>query len=85
MGGSGGNYNNYNAKSDKKILVIGDSMSSAVCPYIILSFQEMRYAGNWVTPVITKEQLDEWQPDIVIMMYYPNKINVNDAFFFQFD
>lgn len=85
MGGSGGNYNNYNAKSDKKILVIGDSMSSAVCPYIILSFQEMRYAGNWVTPVITKQQLDEWQPDIVVMMYYPNRVISEDGYKFQLE
>ena len=85
MGGSAGNYNNYNAKSDKKILVIGDSMSSAVCPYIILSFQEMRYAGNWVTPVITKQQLDEWQPDIVVMMYYPNRVISEDGYKFQLE
>lgn len=83
MGVSGGNFNNSQAQSDKKVLVIGDSMSSAVCPYIILSFQEMRYLGNWVTPVLSKDFLDEYQPDIVIMMYYPNRIISTEGYTFQ--
>jgi hypothetical protein len=85
MGNSAGNYYNENAQSDKKILVIGDSMSSAVCPYFILSFQEMRAAGNRKSPVLTREFLDEYQPDIVIMMYYPDRSVAESCFDFELE
>jgi hypothetical protein len=85
MGNSAGNYYNENAQSDKKILVIGDSMSSAVCPYFILSFQEMRAAGNRKSPVLTREFLDEYQPDIVIMMYYADRSVTEGSFDFELE
>lgn len=83
MGGSAGNFHNENAICNKKILIIGDSMSSAVCPYFILSFQDMRAVGNYLTPVVSYEFLDEYQPDIVILMYYPDRINDRSSYNFE--
>ncbi|MCM1500556.1 MAG: hypothetical protein NC124_19000, partial [Clostridium sp.] len=83
MGGSAGDFHNDDAQCDKKVLILGDSMSSAVCPYLILSFGDIRSRGNYLVPVVSRAYLDEYQPDLVILMYYPDRISERSAFDFD--
>ncbi len=80
---SAGNYHNPNAPVKKTVLVIGDSMAKAVMPYMLLTFENVRYYKN----TDSLEDLNDWyfdnyQPDIVISMYYVERLGHQEAFAF---
>ena len=79
-----GNYVNLNCKNDKKILFMTDSFGKAVAPYLILGFGEVRFIDNGDSEMLTKEYIEEYQPDAVIMLYYPKRLSDSSpAFAFE--
>ena len=72
MGGSLGNYINLNCKNNIKILVITDSFGKAVNPYLAMGFQQIWYVYDAKVSDITPEFIEDYDPNVVIMMYYPD-------------
>lgn len=70
MGKSLGNYINNNAINDVKVLIVTDSFGKAVSPYLIMSFREVRYIYDCSSSNLTAAYIDEYNPDVVILMYY---------------
>lgn len=66
---------NENAKNDVKILVISDSFSKAVLPYLIMGFKEIDYKNWYDISEITREYIESYDPDIVIVMYYAGQLD----------
>lgn len=75
-------FRNENAASDKKLLVIGDSMMKAVNPYLVLSFREVYSVDAYHPEQLTAELLDKYQPDLVLLVHYPTLLYTSD--YFQF-
>lgn len=75
---SHGDYKNHNCKNDKKILISTDSFGKAVNPYLIMGFREVRFG-----PVekMTREYIDEYSPDAVILLYYVNCLTDTSSVF----
>lgn len=69
-----GDYANLLAANDLKILMVGDSFSDAVCPYMNISYKEMRYLWCLQSDLLTEEYLEEYDPDIVVCLYYPENL-----------
>lgn len=70
LGTSLRHFYNENAASDKKILVIGDSMAKAVNPFLILSFREVYTIDGYNPGFLTESLLAQYQPDLVMIMQY---------------
>ncbi|MCR4740150.1 MAG: hypothetical protein K5886_07805 [Lachnospiraceae bacterium] len=70
---SGGfmNYVNQTTPNDKKILMVSDSMIKAMMPYLAMAFSEVRYVYDKYGQELTKDIIDEYDPDIVVLMYGP--------------
>lgn len=66
-----GVYLNNNAQNDVKVLMVADSFFSAVNPYMLLSFKEVRYFYNRSSSELTKAYIEEYDPDVIVLMYYP--------------
>lgn len=83
LGGSCAYWHNPNASVDLKVMIIGDSMSKSVMPYLALSFKDVSFGadcGN--TSTVTSQLIDSFQPDIVISLNYP--VNISEkAFIWQ--
>ncbi len=69
-----GNYKNLKADNDLKLLVIGDSFSEAVCPYLNISYGEIRYLYNQQSDTLDAGYLEEYDPDVVVCLYYPENV-----------
>lgn len=75
---------NNKSTNDKKILFIKDSFARPVAGYMSLNFQETRlldlrtYKGN------TYKYIEEYNPDIIIMLYNPSCIKEKDMFNFEY-
>ena len=76
-----GDYVNLDPVNDVKILVISDSFSKAVIPYLIMGFAEVNTVLDGYVSSVTPELIEAYDPDIVIMMYYPKYINSNSGSF----
>ncbi len=74
LGNSLGNFENPNAENDIKVLVIGDSMAKAVNPYLILTYREIRYIYDGSNPTMNKKIIENYKPDVVILLYYADFI-----------
>ncbi len=67
-----GNYRNLDCKNDLKILIVTDSYGKAVNPFLIMGFSEVRFLYDRESQQLTKDYIDSYCPDIVILMYYPD-------------
>ena len=56
---------NYNARNDKRILLVSDSMGKAVGPFLVLSSSALYSAVN-----VDYRVIEEFNPDIVIIIEY---------------
>lgn len=81
MDSSIGNYTNINAKNSMKLLIVTDSFGKAVNPYLILSFKEVRTIHNGSSQDLTKEYIEKYDPDAVILLYYIDCIEGNNRAF----
>lgn len=71
LGDSCGHYVNLDCRNDIRILCIADSFGEAVCPYLMMGFHEMSVRNLEKLNEITPEFIEEYDPDVVIMLYYP--------------
>lgn len=78
-----GSYTNLLADNDLKVLVIGDSFTRAVCPYLNISYGENRFVHYQNLGVMTEEYVEEYDPDVVILLYYPENILGQDSLEFN--
>ena len=76
-----GHYKNPNSRNDVRILMITDSFAKAVNPYLIMQFAEVNTFYNGSVTNITPQLIEEYDPDVVIMLYYPHYINQNSGSF----
>lgn len=58
-------YINLNSYNDKRILMITDSFGKAVCPFMDISFGDVK----WEYGPVDEHDFDDYMPDAVIMMY----------------
>lgn len=78
-----GNYVNLLADNDLKVLVIGDSFMKAVCPYLNISYKENRFVHYQYLGTLTEDYVAEYDPDVVILLYYPENMLGQDAMQFN--
>ncbi len=79
-----GDYKNPQSLNDVKILILGDSFAKAVTPYLIMGFAEVSCVYNDASYSVTPSLIGSYDPDIVIMLYYPEKlIPESPAFSFE--
>lgn len=70
-----GDYINNYADNDMRLLVIGDSQARTVMPYLIQAFGETRFIHNEDGDKITREAIQEYHPDLVLMIFHPHNIS----------
>lgn len=71
LGGSIGHFTNLDCKNDIKVLIITDSFGKAVAPYLAMGFAQIDYVYDADVSGVTPEFIESMDPDVVIMMYYP--------------
>lgn len=71
LGGSIGHFTNLDCKNDIKVLLITDSFGKAVAPYLAMGFAQIDYVYDADVSGVTPEFIESIDPDVVIMMYYP--------------
>ena len=77
-----GHYTNLQSRNDVRILLISDSFAKAMTPYLIMEFRDVNCMyDNFVCENITPELIEDYDPDVVIMMYYPQYINSGSGSF----
>lgn len=70
LGRSNGNYVNLMAPNDTRVLVVTDSFGKAVNPYLILSFREVRTIIDLHSYELSRAYIEDYKPDVVILLYY---------------
>lgn len=85
LGRSLGNYSNLDCKNDIRILIVTDSFGKAVNPYLMMGFGEINYIYDRDASNLCPEYIEAYNPDVVILLYYPDCLQENgkDAFNFQ--
>lgn len=71
LGGSLGHFTNLDCKNNIKVLLITDSFGKAVAPYLAMGFAQIDYVYDADVSGVTPEFIESIDPDVVIMMYYP--------------
>ncbi len=74
LGKSLGDFMNDQAGNETKVLMVTDSFGKAVAPYLILSFREVRYIFDAESDRLTDAYIQEYDPDVVILLYYADYI-----------
>ena len=75
LGNAHGHFVNNLSQNDVKVLIITDSFGKAVFPYLAMGFRETQQAYDLELSKVTPELIEEYDPDVVIMLYYPDVIN----------
>ena len=70
-----GDYVNPDSVNDVRILIITDSFAKAVEPYLIMGFREVYCMLDGTVGNITPKVIEDYDPDMVIMLYYPEYVN----------
>lgn len=81
LGNANSDYTNQLSFNDKKLLVMSDSFAKAVNPFLILSYAELRYLNTG----LTKEYIEEYQPDAVIIFYYVSNAVSENIYHYELD
>jgi len=71
LGGSLGHFTNLDCKNNINVLLITDSFGKAVAPYLAMGFAQIDYVYDADVSGVTPEFIESMDPDVVIMMYYP--------------
>lgn len=64
-------YINLDCENDIKILIVTDSFGKALNPYLMMGFREIKFQDDSDVSPITPEYIEAYDPDVVILMYYP--------------
>lgn len=75
-------YCSNKASADKKILLLCDSMGKAVLPYLTLTFGDVKCLDAYTPSSLNQKVIQEYEPDIVIVMHFPLLITNTDSFQF---
>ena len=77
-------FTNNDCKNDVKIMMITDSFGRVVIPYLAAGFYRLDYFSDAKTVLINADLIEEYDPDIVIMLYYPEYLKEgSEAFGFR--
>lgn len=76
-------YTNLSCPNDVKVMMIQDSFGNAVDPFMIIGFSEYTCIYNANTSAITPDYIEACNPDVVIMLYYPQSLQ--EAYEMTFD
>ncbi len=79
--GTLGHYSNLNAPNNIKILFITDSFGYAVGEYMAMGFKEVQYLYDQNSEYITHELIESYDPDVVVMLCYPQIISDDSTSF----
>jgi hypothetical protein len=79
LGNSLGHYINLTAENNIKILIVTDSFGKAVNPFLMMGFSEIEYVYNGDVSSVNPDYIEEYNPDIVILMYYVGNTMENYA------
>ncbi len=80
-GAYSGDYVNPDSVNDIRILIISDSFAKAVNPYLIMGFGETKCILDAYTGNVTPDLIEDYDPDVVIMLYYSEYINADSGSF----
>jgi hypothetical protein len=83
LGNSLGHYINLNSENDTKILIVTDSFGKAVNPFLMMGFSEIEYVYDRDVSGINPNYIEEYDPDVVILMYYADNAMGNGAYTFD--
>ncbi len=72
---------NHSADNDTTIMIITDSYSRVVCPFISLSVRNMWFNSSYKTDQINAKLIEKLQPDMVICLQSPRNSLGEDACF----
>ena len=62
---------NMGEHNGKKMMLIGDSFSRTVNPFFMLSFEYFDFEDGYSSSEITKQKIEDYQPDIIILIHSP--------------
>ena len=68
---------NVECKNGLSVMVIGDSYSSGINPFMILSYSNYKF---YRFDKLSVDLLNENQPDVLMFMIYPGNLNRRDLF-----
>ncbi len=81
LGGTVNHYVNLNSYNDLKVLIVSDSFAKAMNQYLAMGMREIKYIYDQDDDELTPEMIEEYDPDIVIMMYYSENFIDNSKTF----
>lgn len=67
-------FTNLCADNDLKLLLIGDSFSEAVCPYLNISYGSINYLYCQQSSGLDAGFIEWCDPDVVVCLYYPENL-----------
>ena len=76
-----GHYMNPNSPNDVRVMIISDSFAKAVNPYLIMGFREVNSLFDSFVCDITPQVIEAYDPDVVIMLYYPGYVSSGSGSF----
>ena len=76
-------FSNQGTPCDKKLLIVGDSMTKALAPFFVLTFQNVKCLDAYsAKTTLTQQLLDEYQPDVVLFVHHATRLNSPDLYEF---
>lgn len=76
-------FRNEDAPCDKKVLIVGDSMTKALSPFFVLTFRDVKCLDAYgAKTTLTQELLDEYQPDVVLFIHHATRLYSPDMYDF---
>lgn len=68
----GSDFYNPECPNDVKVLFVTDSFGGGIIPYMIAEFSEVRALRD--PRDLTEEYIEAYDPDVVVVLYYTNKL-----------
>ena len=72
-------FRNEQCENDVCVMIITDSYGKVVIPYLALGFKRVVYAPYDI--LVTPDKIEEHDPDIVIMLYYAQRLEDGEKAF----
>lgn len=76
-----GSFINHKCDNDVKILIISDSYSQTVIPFLTAGFSQLHFVYENDTSTLSRDMIEDYDPDIVVMMYYANHLTEGSVSF----
>jgi len=82
---SSGWYKNEDSGGHYRIIVVGDSQTHVVMPYLVLSCEEVHFMWFNTYYGLTEDYIWEFKPDAVVLMMHPDNYPRDDFTFLQYN